>query len=86
MTSLPARKLGLIDRGVLEEGARADVVLFDPETIGDTATYIEPHRYPVGISTVIVNGAPVVRDRRHTGALPGNILSNRHAAVTPREE
>lgn len=78
MTSLPAERMGLTDRGVLKEGACADLVLFDPETIGDTATYVAPHQYPTGIPHVIVNGTSVVRNGKHTGACPGEVL--RHHA------
>jgi len=75
MTWLPAQRMGLTDRGILREGARADVVLFDPSTIRDTATYVDPHRYPEGIVHVLVSGQAVVRDGTHTGTLPGEILS-----------
>jgi N-acyl-D-amino-acid deacylase len=75
MTSLPAAKLGLRDRGRLEPGARADVVVFDPATIADLATFAEPHRYPRGIPWVLVNGEPVIADGRHTGSRPGEVLT-----------
>jgi N-acyl-D-amino-acid deacylase len=75
MTSLPAAKLGLGDRGRLEPGAVADVVVFDPATIADTATFSEPHRYPRGIPWVLVNGEPVVAGGRHTGSRPGRVLA-----------
>ena len=75
MTSLPAAKLGLRDRGRLEPGAVADVVVFDPATIADTATFAEPHRYPRGIPWVLVNGEPVVAGGQHTGSRPGRVLS-----------
>jgi N-acyl-D-amino-acid deacylase len=71
MTSLPATKLGLRDRGRLEPGAAADVVVFDPATVRSTATYDEPRNYPIGIETVIVNGTLVVDSGGHTGATPG---------------
>ena len=74
MTSAPAARLGLADRGILRDGAVADVVVFDPETVASLATYDEPRRFPVGIEHVIVNGTPVVRDSEHTGALPGRAL------------
>jgi N-acyl-D-amino-acid deacylase len=74
MTGLPARRLGLTDRGVLRPGARADVVVFDPRRVADRATYEAPHRYPDGIEHVIVNGRLVVRDGEHTGSLPGRLL------------
>jgi N-acyl-D-amino-acid deacylase len=75
LTSLPATKLGLGDRGRLEPGAVADVVVFDPEAIIDTATFAEPHRYPTGIPWVLVNGEPVIEGGRHTGSRPGRVLT-----------
>lgn len=74
MTGRPAEILGLVDRGFLREGYRADITVFDPATVADRATYEEPHRYPTGISTVIVNGTVVVDSGQHTGALPGRVL------------
>lgn len=62
MTSLPARKLGIWDRGLIRPGLKADIVVFDYYTIEDTATYVDPHRYPRGIKHVVVNGRPVVED------------------------
>jgi len=73
-TSLPASRLALTDRGLLREGYWADVVVFDPTTIADTADYSNPHQYPVGISCVIVNGEITVQDGEHTGAGAGAIL------------
>jgi N-acyl-D-amino-acid deacylase len=75
MTSLPAAKLGLRDRGRLEPGAVADVVVFDPGTVVDTATFAEPHRYPHGMPWVLVNGEPVIAGGRHTGSRPGRVLA-----------
>jgi N-acyl-D-amino-acid deacylase len=75
MTSLPAAKLRLRDRGQLRPGAFADVVVFDPATVADAATFTDPHRYPRGIPWVLVNGRPVVAGGRHTGARPGRVLS-----------
>jgi N-acyl-D-amino-acid deacylase len=74
MTSAPAARLGLRDRGILRDGAAADIVVFDPATIRSNATYDEPRRFPDGIDHVIVNGIPVVDGGRHTGALPGRAL------------
>lgn len=74
MTGGSAKALGLADRGVLREGDHADVTVFDPETIAERATYEDPHQYPVGISTVIVNGTVVIDGGEHTGALPGRVL------------
>lgn len=74
MTGLPARRLGLTDRGVLAPGAMADVVVFDAATVADRATYEDPHRYATGIDHVLVNGRVVIADGEHTGALPGRVL------------
>lgn len=74
MTSLPAMRLGLQDRGILREGMRADLVLFDAETVVDNATFAEPHRYPSGVSRVLVNGVTVVENGVHTGRRPGLVL------------
>jgi N-acyl-D-amino-acid deacylase len=81
MTGGPAAVLRLRDRGLLREGHRADVTVFDPATIIDRATYQEPHQYPAGISTVIVNGVVVVDAGQHTGALPGKVLRRGVAGV-----
>jgi N-acyl-D-amino-acid deacylase len=74
MTSLPAQRLGLSDRGLLREGMYADVTCIDPETIRDTATYEEPRRLPEGIPYVLVNGRVVVDDGRRTDELPGRAI------------
>jgi N-acyl-D-aspartate/D-glutamate deacylase len=75
MTGASARALKLRDRGLLREGYRADVTIFDPADFKDRATYAEPHQYPSGKrTTVIVNGVIVVADATHTGALPGRVL------------
>jgi N-acyl-D-amino-acid deacylase len=73
-TGAAAAALGLSDRGVLREGAWADLVVFDPGRIADRATYDDPHRYAVGVSAVVVNGEVVVDGGDHTGALPGRVL------------
>ncbi|MGE5619143.1 MAG: N-acyl-D-amino-acid deacylase family protein [Sphingomonadaceae bacterium] len=73
-TSVPAARLGLRDRGVVEEGKAADLVVFDPARVKDTATYDDPMQYPVGINHVLVNGRLVISEGRHTGALPGHAL------------
>ena len=75
MTGLPARRLGLRDRGVIAPGARADLVVLDPRRVADRATYEDPHRYPDGIEHVLVNGRFVVKDGEHTGSLPGRVLT-----------
>jgi N-acyl-D-amino-acid deacylase len=74
MTSAPAARLGLTDRGLLRDGFRADLVVFDPATVASNATYDEPRRFPSGIEQVIVNGVIVVENGRHTGATPGQVL------------
>jgi N-acyl-D-amino-acid deacylase len=74
MTGLPARRLGLSERGVLAPGAKADVVVFDAATVADRATYEDPHQYAAGIGHVLVNGRVVIADGEHTGALPGRVL------------
>ena len=71
MTGMPAKKFQLTDRGVVRSGAFADLVVFDPATIADVATYQEPKRFPAGIRAVFVNGVAVADDGRHTGARPG---------------
>ena len=74
LTALPATNLGLRDRGRLAEGQFADVVVFDPATIADRATFEDPHQYAVGVRHVFVNGVAVLRDGEHTGATPGRAL------------
>ena len=75
MTAATARALRLRDRGLLEEGYRADITIFDPADFKDRATYADPHRYPTGArTTVLVNGVLVVENARHTGATPGMVL------------
>ena len=71
---MPARKFGLTGRGVIEPGASADLVLFDPLTIDDVATYDSPRQHPTGIAGVWVNGTRVVSDGVHTGARAGRAL------------
>lgn len=77
MTSLNAAKIGLRDRGVLREGAYADVVVFDAEKIRDRATYTEPFAYAEGVSWVLVNGKVVLEKGKHTKATPGRALRSR---------
>ncbi|HEY4227244.1 MAG TPA: D-aminoacylase [Candidatus Limnocylindrales bacterium] len=74
MTSMPAARLGLKDRGRIADGLVADLVVFDPATVRANASYDEPRRFPDGIEHVIVNGHLVVEDGAHTGALPGRAL------------
>jgi len=71
MSGAVAARLGLWDRGLLRAGMAADVVVFDPETVADVATYTDPHQLSVGIRDVWVNGGRVLRDGVHTGELPG---------------
>jgi N-acyl-D-amino-acid deacylase len=74
MTSLPAQTFGFRDRGLIREGFAADLVIFDDNTILDQATFDKPHQFPVGISFVIVNGAPVFENNQMTAARPGVAL------------
>jgi N-acyl-D-amino-acid deacylase len=74
MTSLPAQTFGLKDRGLIREGYAADLVIFDENTIGDKATFEQPHQFPVGISAVIVNGESVFDGEKMTGLRPGQPL------------
>jgi N-acyl-D-amino-acid deacylase len=92
MTSFPAQRFRLMDRGVLRPGARADIVVFDLDRIRDRATNRYPHtypfenyphRYPEGIDYVFVNGVLIIEEGRHTGALPGKVL--RHLVGEDRE-
>jgi N-acyl-D-amino-acid deacylase len=74
LSGLPATNLGLAGRGFLEPGAFADVVVFDPATIADRATYEKPQQYAVGVRQVFVNGVQALKDGEPTGALPGRAL------------
>jgi N-acyl-D-amino-acid deacylase len=74
MTSLPAENLRLDGRGMLREGAYADVVVFDPAEVRDHATPDDPHRYSTGVRHVLVNGSPVISEGEHTGARPGRFV------------
>ncbi len=74
MTSLPAQRFRLTDRGLLRPGYAADLVLFDEKTVSDQATYDQPHAYTTGIPWVLVNGIPVVENGQHTGQRPGQLL------------
>jgi N-acyl-D-amino-acid deacylase len=75
MTSLPARHFGFADRGVIRPGAFADLVIFDPATVSERATYAAPHAYPSGISAVLVNGVVTVKAGKHTGAKAGQVVT-----------
>lgn len=74
MTSMPADKMSFKDRGRIETGKAADIVIFDYDKIQDKATFTEPHQYPEGIPYVIVNGEIVINNGEHTGAMPGKVI------------
>ena len=74
LTSLPSDNLKIDRRGLLKEGFFADIVVFDPTTIQDHATFIEPHQYATGVAHVFVNGVHVLADGEHTGATPGRVV------------
>ena len=74
MTGQPAQRLGLADRGRIDVGLVADLVVFDPDTVIDRADFMNPHQYAQGIESVLVNGAVVIDGGEHTGALPGKVL------------
>ena len=73
-TSMPADQIGITDRGRIARGMKADLVVFDADTVKDRATFENPHQYPAGIEYVLVNGSLVVEKGRHTGARPGKVL------------
>jgi N-acyl-D-amino-acid deacylase len=75
MTALPAQRLGWKDRGVIREGAFADLVLFNPDTVKDRSTFKEPQLLPTGIEQVYVNGVAVWQGDKATGARPGRVLT-----------
>jgi N-acyl-D-amino-acid deacylase len=77
LTTLPAENLGVEDRGRLAEGFYADVVIFDPATVQDHATFEKPHQYATGVRHVFVNGTQVLKDGEHTGATPGRVVRGR---------
>jgi N-acyl-D-amino-acid deacylase len=74
MSSYPAQRLGLLDRGLLRPGMKADIVVFDAESVRDVATFEQPHQYSQGFSLVIVNGTPVLENGVMTAARPGLVL------------
>jgi len=80
MTSFPAQRIGLWDRGLIKEGMFADIVIIDFNRVKDKATYLDPHQYPEGVEYVLVNGRIVVAGREHTGALAGKVLRRRPLA------
>lgn len=73
-TSLPAQQMRLTDRGVLKQGMWADIVVFDPDSLSDLATFSAPNQLSVGMRYVLVNGVPVIAESKMTGALPGRVL------------
>jgi N-acyl-D-amino-acid deacylase len=77
MSSFPAQRLGLADRGVLREGLKADIAVFDPATVRDTATFEKPHSYAEGVSYVVVNGEVAFENGAMTAARPGRVLRRR---------
>jgi N-acyl-D-amino-acid deacylase len=81
MSGLTARQMHISDRGLIKEGLAADLVIFDPATVADRATFTDPFQYSVGINTVIVNGKIVLDNGRHTGQRPGVIIRGRGAAA-----
>jgi N-acyl-D-amino-acid deacylase len=74
LTSLPATNLGLDRRGALKAGYFADVVIFDPKTIADKATFEKPHQFAVGVRDVFVNGVQMLKDGEHTGKFSGRAV------------
>jgi N-acyl-D-aspartate/D-glutamate deacylase len=74
MSGLTAKQMHIGDRGLIKEGFAADLVIFDPATVADRATFTDPFQYPVGISTVVVNGRVVLDNGRHTGQRPGVVI------------
>jgi len=85
MTSFPAQRFGLTDRGLLRDGMKADIVVFNPTTVNVVATFDDPKRFPIGIEHVFVNGVPVVSRGIHTGATPGMPLRNSFAAGSHKQ-
>ena len=83
-TSAVATRLSIQDRGLLKEGMWADVIVFDPTTVSDRATFEKPHQLSVGISGMLVNGVEVLRDGVHTGAKPGQVVRGPAWGTSPR--
>ena len=74
MTSFPAQRLGLKDRGLILEGNWADIVVFNPDTVKDNATYADPHQFPDGIEYVLINGEFVIKNGKKTTSAPGRVI------------
>jgi N-acyl-D-amino-acid deacylase len=85
MTSLPAQRFRLSERGLVRPGMWADLVVFDPATVADAATYERPHATSTGFRFVLVNGTVVIEDGRHTGARPGVVLTGPDTAAAERD-
>jgi N-acyl-D-aspartate/D-glutamate deacylase len=84
-SSAVATRLSIHDRGVLKPGLWADVVVFDPATVSDRATFEQPHQVSVGIRDVFVNGVAVVRNGKHTGAKPGRVVRGPGAGLRAKD-
>jgi N-acyl-D-aspartate/D-glutamate deacylase len=82
MSGLTASQLHITDRGLIKTGLAADLVIFDPATVADRATFTDPFQYPAGIPTVIVNGRVVLDNGRHTGERPGIVIRGRGAVAS----
>ena len=76
MSGFPAERMGFKQRGRVKEGLIADLVLFNPDTVIDNATFEDPHQYPTGVPYVFVAGETVIDEGKHTGARPGRVLRN----------
>jgi N-acyl-D-amino-acid deacylase len=74
MSSFPAQRLGLLDRGLIRPGMKADITVFDPTRVRDAATYDQPHQYALGVPLVIVGGQIVFEGQAMTGSRPGKVL------------
>ena len=81
MTSFPAQRLGIPDRGLLKDGMKADIVVFDAKEVRSPATRTEPKQFPIGIDYVLVNGKIVVEENQHTGALAGRAVRRGRAST-----
>jgi N-acyl-D-aspartate/D-glutamate deacylase len=74
MTHMPAAKLGLQKRGLIAKDYISDIVLFNPDTVIDNASFVDPHQFPTGIEYVLVNGKITIENGKHTGAMAGSVL------------
>jgi N-acyl-D-amino-acid deacylase len=81
MTGMSAARIGLVDRGLLKVGLRADITMFDPQTVRDTATFEQPKQFPEGLPYVLVNGRVVKDQGEHTGVLAGRALRRGRVTV-----